>query len=145
MNVLHYMENHSKKLSREHFVHLVKIALADGKMDSSENELLYRFGKKLSLTEQEIESIIKTPGKTTFHPTYKLSDRFEQIYDIVKMLLIIGKADDQSIRMANCYAIAAGFEVDETDLIIELLMDGIIKGKNEEDLLSEYKIKRLTW
>ncbi len=145
MNVLHILEHHSKKLSREHFVHLVKIALADGKVDTSEYEMLYQFGKKLCFTDQEIESIIQTPGKTTFHPAYELTERFDQIYDIVKLILVNGSISNESINMANCYAVAAGFQVSEADKLIQLLIEGINEGKSEEDLLFDYKMKRKTF
>ena len=141
MNVLHYLEHHSKKLSREHFVHLVKIALVDGKVDNSEHEMLFQFGKKLSFTDQEIEAIIQTPGKTTFHPTYELNDRFDQLFDIVKLLLVNGKASNDSINMASCYAVALGFQVADADSIIQFLIDGIKESKDEKELFYEYKLK----
>ena len=144
MNGLQYIEHQSKSLKKEHFTHLVKIALADGLVDNSEHELLQKFGKKLNLTEQEVELLIATPGKTTFHPPYHLSERFDQIYDIVKLILVNGNASQESMRIANCYVVAAGFEISEADKLIHFLVKGIQEGKDEDELLYEYKLERIT-
>jgi len=143
MSILHYVDYHEMKLNKEHFVHLVKVAKSDGEVVAPEYDLLNRYGKNLGLTDPEIDMIIHKPGKSSFSPHSQLSQRFFYIYRIMKLIMVDGKASDTELHLANCYAFAAGFDFNEVDSLLQLLVQGIEKGLDEDDLFDCYMRQRM--
>jgi hypothetical protein len=142
MNISDYFDHPIKKQNIEYFVHLVRIAKVDDIVTNSELDLLRRIGRKLGLTDTEIDKLIESTGKSDYIPPYELSKRFDQVYEIVKMTLADGVIDENEMRLANGFAIKSGFMESEIHSLLVLLIRGIKEGKDEEDLFEEYKKER---
>jgi uncharacterized tellurite resistance protein B-like protein len=142
MSHLENFDHPLKKQNKEFFVHLVKIAMADGIIWPAELELLHQMGRKLGFTEPEIKNLIDTAAKQDYNPPYELSKRFEQLYDIVKMTLADGQIDNHEMRLANGFAAKSGFKESEIPALLVMIMRGIKEGKDEEDLFEVYKKTR---
>ncbi len=142
MNILDYTNHPIKKQNIEYFVHLVRIALSDDKIANAEMALLHRMGQKLGFTELEIDKLIETTGKSDYFPPYELSERFEQIYDIIKMALIDGVIDKNEMRLASNFGLISGFKESEIPYLLVLLISGIRQGKDQEELFEVYKKQR---
>lgn len=139
MNLLHLSDHSEKKNRKEYFVHLIQVTLADGKVTKKEAETLHKLGKKLGFTDPEIELLFARTSKSNFIPAYELAKRFEQLYDVMKMVLADGKIEDSEMHLANIFAITAGFQSKEIPKLLNLLIKGIEEGKDEEQLLKAYK------
>ena len=143
MSFLDHFDHPDRKQQKEHFGHLLQIALADGKIENSELEMLYRSGKKMGLTKEEIDYLLEDSKKSAFIPPYELSKRFEQLYDIVGMVYADGQINSGEMRLTTSMAIKLGFPEDEIPFLLTLLINGVKNGEDEEDLLALYKKKRL--
>ncbi len=142
MDLLDFSNHSIKKDNIEYFVQLVRIAMADDILSNNENELLHRIGKKIGFTDPEIDNFINTAGKANFIPPYELSQRFGQVYNIVKMTLADGIIDKNEIRLANSFAANSGFKETEIPNLLVLLINGIKQGIDEEDLFETYKMAK---
>jgi uncharacterized tellurite resistance protein B-like protein len=142
MKTHEHFEHQSKKDDKEHFTHLVQVALADGIIDNTELKMLHRFGYKVGLTEPEIVDLIETTTKSAYNPPYEFSVRFQQLYDIIKMVLADGVIDKNEMHLANVFAIKSGFNDDEIPNLLVHLIRGIKEGLDEDDLFEAYKKKR---
>ena len=143
MSVLEHFDHPEKKQDKEHFTHLIQIALADGKIENSELEMLYSSGKKLGLTKEEIDILLEDSKKSAYIPPYELAKRFEQLYDIIKMVYADGQVNNNEMRLTTGLAIKLGFTEEEIPFLLALLINGVKNGEDEEDLLAMYKKKRL--
>jgi hypothetical protein len=139
MNILNFFDHPEKKKNKEYFVQLVRSAKADDIIVNSELELLHRTGKKLGFTEPEIEILIKETDKLEYTPPYELAKRFDQVYDIAKMILADDTVDSNEIKIAEGFALRSGFSEQEIPNLIALLLRGIKEGKDEEELFEIYK------
>jgi uncharacterized tellurite resistance protein B-like protein len=139
MKTHEHFEHQGKKDDKEHFTNLVQVALADGVIDDKELKMLYRFGNKVGLTEPEIINLIESTSKSAYNPPYELSKRFEQVYDIVKIVLADGVIDKNEMHLANVFAAKSGFHDDDIPNLLSHLIRGIKEGKDEEDLFETYK------
>ena len=137
--MLNYFDHHDKKASKEHFLHLIQVANADGVVDKSELELLHRMGKHLGLTDPEIDDLIQKRDPKTFSPPYDLEKRFHQLYDVVAMALVDGVLFNHEINMIKRLAIASSFNEADTDRLVNLLINGIKYGKKEDELFQAFK------
>jgi hypothetical protein len=139
MNTLNFFNHTVKKQNIDYFVQLVRIALADDIITNNEMELLHQIGKKLGFTDPEIDNLIDTTGKLDYIPPYELSKRFEQVYDVVKMILVDGSIDKNEIRLASGFASISGFRESEIPNLLVLLINGIKQAKDHEELFEEFK------
>jgi uncharacterized membrane protein YebE (DUF533 family) len=143
MNFTDFITHHGKKISRDHFIHLVQVARVDGKIDKPELEMLHKEGKKFGLTDPEIDILIKSEEQHHYQPPYSLKDKFEELYNIAGMIVADGIIEEGEKKMIKRYAISAGFDDKTTEKLITLLFDGILRGDDEEKLLSEFRKKHL--
>lgn len=141
MKLLEHFDHPEKRQDKEHFKHLIQIALADGIIRDSEMEMLHRLGKNMGFTDPEIDDLLATADSLAYNPPYELEKRFDQLYGIIKMVLADGNIDSNQMRLASVIAIKSGFVNDEIPALLELLLNGIEKGDDEEHLFRVYKKK----
>ncbi len=139
MSILEHFDHSERKQDKEHFKHLIQVALADGKIEDNEFKMLHRLGKNMGFTDPEIDDLLESTKQSAYNPPYELSRRFEQIYGIVKMVLADDKIDNNEMRLATGLALKSGFSENEIPALLVLLIDGIKKGEDEEDLFKIYK------
>lgn len=144
MSILEHFDHPDKKQDKEHFMHLIQVAMADGKIDEIELKMLHRLGKNMGFTDPEIDNLLESSRKSTYIPPYELAKRFEQLYSIVKMVLADHKIDNTEMRMASGLALKSGFAEGEIPALLSLLINGIREGEDEEDLFKQYKKKIMT-
>jgi hypothetical protein len=144
MNIFNFFDHPEKKDNKDYFVQLVRSAKADDIIRNSELELLHSIGKKLGFTEPEIINLIAMTDKTDYIPPYELSKRFDQVYEIVRMIMADGVAENNEMKLAEGFAIRSGFSEEEIPNLLALLLRGIEEGKDEEELFEVYKKIRKT-
>ena len=142
MDVIDFFNHPVKKQNIEYYVHLVRIAKADDIITKNELELLYNIGLRLGFTEIEIDNLISATGKSDYIPPYELYERFEQVYEIVKMTMADGVINKNEMRLATSFALKSGFKENEIGNILVLLISGIRQGKDAEDIFETYKKER---
>jgi hypothetical protein len=139
MDTLKYIDNYNRQQDKAHLNHLIQIALADGKMDSSEKEMLQNIGSSMGITEYEITELIDSLKRLAFFPPYELSKKFEQMYELMKMLLLDGSIDNREMRLASSYALKYGFMENEIPHLLAKLLGGIKLNKSVDELFENYK------
>ena len=142
MNLTDVSDHSIKKQNREYFIHLVRIAKADDIITNNELELLHQIGSKLRFTDPEIDTLIETTSKSDYIPPYELSERFEQVFEIVKMTLSDGIIDKNEMRLASNFASKSGFTENEIPNLLVLLISATRQGRDEEELFGQYKKER---
>ncbi len=139
MNAMEFSDHSIKKQHMDYFIHLVRVAKADDVITAEETALLHMFGKKMGYSEAEVENLILTTSKSDYIPPYKLAERFEQVYGIVKMSLADGAIDKNEMRIAGSFAAKSGFTDQEIPKLLVLIISGIRKGIDEEELFEMYR------
>ena len=142
MSILNVFDHPGKNQNKEYFVQLVRSAKADDIIHNTELDLLHRIGSKLGFTEPEITNLIANTDKSDYIPPYELAKRFEQVYEIVGMIMADGKVDDNEMRLVTGFAVKSGFSDEEIPGMVSLLIKGKKEGKDEEELFEEYKKSR---
>lgn len=143
MKFLDQFDHPERKQGKEHFIHLVQVAKADGKVDERELAMLNRIGSKFGLTETEIKELLLVDKSSDYIPPYELSKRFEQIYDIMRIVCADKKIDESELDLVRSLALKSGFNETEIPLLTTVLIEGIKKDEDEEDLFTLYKKKRM--
>lgn len=138
MTILNYFDHHDRKAAKEHFIHLIQVANSDGVIDNPEIQMLHKMGKKLGLTDPEIDSLIESKESKIFTPPYELEKRFHLLYDVVAMALADGVLYESEKKLIKKLAIASSFKSEDIDRLINLLINGIKYDKTVEELFEAY-------
>lgn len=139
MNFSDFIKNDGKRISREHYIHLVQVSRADGKINPSELELLHREGRKFGLTDPEIDKFIELEANNYYNPPYSLREKFEHLYNVAEMIVADEVVTEGERKLLKRFAIEAGFTDKTIPKLMELLLTGIPKGEDEEKLFQKFK------
>ncbi|MFA5328285.1 MAG: hypothetical protein WC384_10890 [Prolixibacteraceae bacterium] len=142
MKLLEHFDHPERKQDKEHFLHLIQIASADGIIDDSELRVLSRIGKNLGLTDPEIKDLFDTSKQSEYVPPYELTERFEQLFRITQMILADDTIANEEIHRAKMLGLKSGFSEEDLTILLPLLIDGVKSGQDVEDLFALYKKRR---
>jgi hypothetical protein len=143
MNFSDFIRDNGRRIKKEHFVHLVQVSRADGRINPAELVLLHKEGMKFGLTPPEVDQLIEEEGRKTYDPPYALTEKFEHLYKVAEMILADNEVTEGEKKLIKRFAIEAGFSDKTIPKLIDLLISGIRKGDDEETLLQEFRNKYL--
>jgi uncharacterized tellurite resistance protein B-like protein len=137
MSIERLFETGERKQDRSHFRNMVLIAKADGVISENEIALLHKMGQKISLSEEQVEEIIKDRNKYAIVPPYSRADRYEQIIELIQMMQIDGQVDENEMHVLERVAVGIGFK-DLEDVDVESILALIVRGEDTETMLEEF-------
>lgn len=116
----------SNKVTRSHMKNLIEMAMADSHFDDTEYKLLKKLAKKYKVSEKELEEIKNNPSDIEFLLSEKKDERFEQFFELVKMMM----ADDDIAReeLQLCKIFAKKFEYNNGEEIVNIIIENIKNG-----------------
>jgi len=132
-------ESKKKKQVKNHIKNLVSLSSADGNIDESEKEILIRIGTKKGLNRNEIQKIIDNPGNVDFLPASTDEERFEQIYDLVELMLADGVAEDNELHFCVEMAEKLGFRKAVVSVLIRKITLSLLEGLDKETIKKEVR------
>ena len=128
------------KEAKTHLSYLVALAKVDGDVDKSELDLLFKIGKRFGLNEKDIKSIFNRPNTEKIEYPITNEAKFEQIYDLVHMML----ADEiiQDVEMDFCIDMASklGMKKNIVDVLVRKIYWGTKDGKSRDEIKEEVKL-----
>ena len=93
-----------KKRAKAHLGNLMKIAKSDGSFDPIEVNYLLSLAGRFNVTEAELKRIQDHPGGVRYNPPTNDRERFDQLHQLVSMMLIDGEIHDQEMSVCKAYA-----------------------------------------
>lgn len=143
MNFSDFITHSGKKICKEHFVHLVQVSRIDGKISNEELKMLHKKGKKFGLTDPEIDILIQSEAHHSYTPPVSLKAKFSHLYNVAQLILADDVVTESEKKILKRFALEAGFNSNTIDKLTELLLEGIKKGKDEDDLLDLFRKEHL--
>lgn len=143
MNFSDFITHNGKRICKEHFLHLVQVSKIDGKISDEEMKMLHKKGKKFGLTDPEIDVLIQAESRHHYNPPASLKAKFSHLYNVAQMVLADDIITASEKKILRKFAIEAGFKDDIVDRLIDLLLEGIKKGEDEDDLLEYFRKEHL--
>ena len=132
-------ESKKTKQLKNHIKNLVALSSADGNIDDSEKEILIRIGTKKGLKRAEIQRIIDNPGDVSYLPAATDDERFEQIYDLVELMLADGVAEDNELHFCVEMAEKLGFRKAVVGVLIRKITLSLLEGLDKETIKKEVR------
>lgn len=136
MSIVDLYESSKHRNNVAHFSAIVNLAIIDGDLNEDEEKLINRFARKLDITEDEYNEIIKNSQKHPVMPQAKTDDRLERLLDLFKIIYSDHQIDEAELKLILRYAIQLGFSQEKAEEIISKTIK-IFSGKID---LDQYKL-----
>lgn len=137
MKFIEIFDSRDKKKRLSHIKNLVLLASSDGSFDESEMKLIFNIGIKAALSPRELERIFNRPESISFAPPDSFSERIEQLYDMVMVMMVDGEFHENEIALCKAVAIKLGFRHEIIDKIVVETIEMIAKGIATERALAK--------
>jgi uncharacterized tellurite resistance protein B-like protein len=135
MSISENFDSGDKQMKKSHCRNLIRVALADGHLDDIEYQFLVKIGNRFGVSEEEITEIMNNIDKYHFKPPSNKEDRFLQMLNLVRMMMIDGVIDDKEMILCEKFAVGLGFPMEKTTLIINYLVEAVKKSTDEDDII----------
>ena len=139
MSFTDFITDNGRIINRDNFIHLIQMAQADGRVDSGEMTLLHRYGRRFSLTDPEIDSLIASEQSHLYRPPYELEKRFAQLYDAVQIMNADSSVTEQERKLFRKIAIAGSFTEEVIPRLLDFILEGVREGLDEEELFERFR------
>lgn len=132
-------ESKKTKQLKNHLRNLVTLSSADGSIDDAEKEILIKIGTRKGLKKADILRIIENPGNSDYLSASTDEERFEQIYDLVELMLADGVAEDNELHYCIEMAEKLGFRKAVVGVLIRKITLSLLEGMDKETIKKEVR------
>jgi uncharacterized tellurite resistance protein B-like protein len=108
---------------KSHFANLCQLALADALVTKDELEYLTRLCRHYGLDEKDLNYIMDNAFTIPFISPEKPIRRLEQMYDLVRMVLIDDSIDERKVKLCVEVAEKLGFKAHIVGDLIKALVN----------------------
>ena len=132
-----FFENEQAKKIKSHLLNLAALAKADGHIDAREMNFILAVGKKNGISTSEVQALVSgSKGGISDLPTTD-SDRFDQIFDLVDMMLADGIVDENEMDFCIMMAEKLGFRKAIVGVLVRKISQGVKDGLPKERIKEE--------
>jgi uncharacterized membrane protein YebE (DUF533 family) len=135
--MFNFFENEQTKKLKNHLLNLSALAKVDGHLDSSELNYIIAIGQKNGFKAEEVKSLIANTPSSHFHLPENDSERFDQIYDLVEMMLADGIVDDNEMEFCMEMATKLGFRRAIVGVLVRKITMGVKDGLSRDHIKKE--------
>lgn len=141
MSFSDFISLHGVKIPKIHYIHLIQVARADGKIDPQELAILHKEGRRFGLSDAEVDKLIEEERQHVYHPPYSLDDKFEDLFFVAEMILADNEISDSEMKLLTRFAVEVGFDNRAIEILKEVLISGIRNNESEETIYKKFRQK----
>ena len=128
-----------KELLDSHLKNLWEVAMSDGQIDDREVELLYQIAKRHGVGKGKVNRVKQRMDQINFASPDNDRERFDQMYDLVMMMMADSEIDDNEMRVCNKYAEKLGFDKRIVEDLVYSISSNITVGNDPEETKERIK------
>ncbi len=133
-----FFENEQAKKVKGHLLNLAALAKADGHIDAREMNFIIAVGKKNGINSTEVQSLVSgSKGLENSDLPTNDSERFDQIFDLVDMMLADGVVDETEMDFCIMMAEKLGFRKAIVGVLVRKISQGVKDGLPRERIKDE--------
>src|SRR5688572_28246862 len=100
-NMIGFFEHQYLSYKKNHIKNLLALAKADGHMHPKEEKLLYKIGKRYSLKDRQIKTLIDSNEKYEIIVPDNHNDKMNLLYDLVLMVYADDVVDKHEVEFCE--------------------------------------------
>ena len=103
---------------------LIGIAMADGRLDDNERNLILQIADKSGISAEEVQYINENMDIVEWKPADNRDDKIQQLREMVWVMCSDGEIDENEEALCRVLALGLGFDPEAVDVLIaELLVN----------------------
>ncbi|MBD1397143.1 TerB family tellurite resistance protein [Pontibacter sp. JH31] len=132
-----FFESEEVKKLKSHITNLGALAKADGHVDPSEMDFIIAIGERHGMKPSEVRNLLSHVEDVKPQLPTNDSERFDQIYDLVEMMLADGIVDESEMEFCISMAARLGFKKAIVGVLVRKISVGVKDGLSREDIKKE--------
>lgn len=137
MSLMDLFSSKDTRLVKAHLKNLVALAKVDDFIAKTERELIYRIGERNGLSEESVEDIIEETSTSEAHIPLNDSERFDDLFDLVHLMLVDGIIHESEIDFCMNMAEKLGFKKAIVGVLVRKISMNIVNGLNKESIKTD--------
>jgi uncharacterized tellurite resistance protein B-like protein len=105
MGLFNVFNSNEESKNRSYIKNLLEVAIADGKLDESELNLVISIAEKFDLTKNEVLEIKNNPAEIKFAPPSSYSAKVKLLEDLVNIMIADKQIDEQEVKICKDMAL----------------------------------------
>lgn len=130
-------ESEETKRLKSHIINLGALAKIDGHLDALEMEHIIAIGQRKGMKAQEVQALLADSSRVKLTLPNNDLDRFDQIYDLVEMMLADGIVDEKEMDFCIDMATKMGFRKAVVGVLVKKITNGVKDGLSRDDIKNE--------
>jgi len=135
--MLTIFETKKVRAQKLHLKNLVALAKADGVISEAELELIYKAGERNGLKTYEMDSLIADTEAGDIEAASNDADRFDQIFDLVQLMLADGAINDEEMDFCIQIAQKLGFRKAIVGVLVRKISMSLANGQAKSSIKEE--------
>jgi uncharacterized tellurite resistance protein B-like protein len=135
MNIFSFFSSKPSEAAQSHIKNLVALANADGKFSDEELALIKSVAKKNHVSLTCVNEIVKNLDTVEFEVPSDRTIKFNQLYDLIKMVLADKVADEVEMRYCRNIALKFGYKKQYVQDLVDSIRCNIVLGKDCDDAM----------
>ena len=119
MPILALYTHSERRRNLAHFAALASLAAVDGAINPPERDVIDAFARKLDISREEYDEVMKKENKYPIEAAFELKKRYERLYDFFRIILSDNEIEDAEMVLVKKYAIGIGFSAAKADAVIQ--------------------------
>jgi len=125
MNLFNIFSNNEKARNKSHIKNLIEVAIADGKIDESEFELIVEIASKYDISKAEAIAIRDNQSEIEFYPRSNYKAKVTWVEDLVNVLLADKVIEENELRV--CKELAKKLKLSE--YLVDDLINTVLNNR----------------
>jgi uncharacterized tellurite resistance protein B-like protein len=123
MGLFSVFQNNEKKKNKSYIKNLLEVAIADGKLDESELNVIINIAANFDITKDEVLSIKDHNPTIEFTPPSSYSAKVRLLEDLVKIMIADKQIDENEVKICKDLAL----KLDIAPVIVDELIQSSVK------------------
>jgi len=124
-----------EQTTNQHFKNLLSIALADGILDKSELDFIFKKSGKYFITQEDFSTNIDNHMHVKPSVIEDKVERSEKMLDLIEMMLLDGETHDNERRLCIMFGVSLGYKADCVEDLVDSVTAMIDEGKSHKKIL----------
>lgn len=122
MGLFSVFNDNEKDKNRSHIKNLLEVAIADGKLDESELNLVMKIASNFDMTKEEVLEIKNNTNEISFNPPSSYSAKIKLLEDLVNVIIADKTIHESEVAICKEFAVKLNISpVIIDDIIISIL------------------------
>ncbi|WP_114782384.1 TerB family tellurite resistance protein [Botryobacter ruber] len=129
-----FFESDESKKLKSHIKNLGALAKVDGHVDHEEMKYIISIGTKHGMKPEDVQTLLEDTARIDPKLPSNDTERFDQIYDLVEMMLADGIVDDHEMDFCINMAMKLGFKKAIVGVLVRKISMGVKDGQSREHI-----------